>query len=146
MKTNLLFVAAMCGLIVLGAATLIANRLLFAEQQGLQDVFSIIWSVALCVLAYKVLRYLWPASTTSQRSWQQNVYSAFLFITEILALVALVFAAVVASILLTADGSNTQLILVTAFVTGSGLALIAVPRVVRLLAHRSARTARHIDT
>src|SRR5207245_3297575 len=90
MRTNFLFAVAMCGLIILGAATLIANRLLFAEQQGLQDVLSIIWSAALCVVLYKVLRYFWPARNGATSNWQQSAYSSFLFITELVAVLGLI--------------------------------------------------------
>jgi hypothetical protein len=137
MRTNLLFAAAMCGLIILGAATLVANRLLFAEQQGLQDVFSIIWSAALCVVLYKMLRNFWPSG--AKATGHQVTYSSFLFLTEVVAVLALVMAAIVASIVLTSEGSNPQLVLAAAFVGGSALALLLLPRLVRLLNRRSAQ-------
>ncbi len=134
MKTNILFLLAMCGLIILGACTLVVNRLLFANQQGLQDVFSVIWSAALCVILYKVFRALWPS--TGKQSWQQSAYGSFRFVTELIAVLVLVFSAVVASVLLTSEGSNTQLVLVTGFVGGSALALLVTPRVMRVLNRR----------
>jgi hypothetical protein len=139
MRANFLFLAGLCGLIILGAATLFVNRLLFADQQGLQDVFSIIWSAALCVALYKLMRAVWRPAKGEKAGWQHTAYRSFRFITELVAVVGLVLAAVVASVVLTSEGSNTQMVLAAGFVGGSGLALLITPRVMRLLNRRTGR-------
>jgi hypothetical protein len=144
-KTNLLFIAAMGGLVILGAITLVINRLLFGNQPAVEDVLSIVWSVVLCIIAYKMLRYIFPARGASKQEWQRNVYGALLFLVEVFAVLTLVLVAIFASVMLTTPGGSDQFVPAAGSVAFLAVALLFVPRLVRLFTHHPVQVEHRSD-
>jgi drug/metabolite transporter (DMT)-like permease len=130
-NTNLLFILVIIGMTFLSAATFIANRVLFADQPGLEDTFSLIWTVALGVILYKLLRFVFAAKATTPAEHRQSIYGALIYLIEVIAVTTLVIVSILfATTLTAAPGQNTQLILATAVV---GLLALSIPVGIRLM-------------
>jgi hypothetical protein len=64
-----LFVTVMIDLTILIGITLVADRVLFANQPGLEYVFSIIWTIAFGVALYRLMVYTARTKKTVHSSW-----------------------------------------------------------------------------
>jgi hypothetical protein len=146
MKTSSsLFAVALCGITFLGAAMFIANRLLFANQPGIENVFSVIWTVVLGIILYRLLLHAVGPKNTSRRERQRNLYSSLIFICEIMAMVVLLFTAILFTVTLTSGTNQTQLLAVIGFVGLLSLALPIGLRVLRALNHQAIRVEEPSD-
>ena len=67
-----LFVTVMIDLTILIGVTLVADRVLFASQPGLENVFSIIWTIAFGVALYRLMLYTARTKKTAHSSWHFN--------------------------------------------------------------------------
>ena len=67
-----LFVTVMIDLTILIGVTLVADRVLFANQPGLENVFSIIWTIAFGVALYRLMLYTARTKKTAHSSWHFN--------------------------------------------------------------------------
>ena len=89
-NSNALFALIVLGLMMLTAVTFIGNRLLFANQPDIENVFSIIWTVVLGVILYRLMLYIAPTKNPTRAEWRRNFYGGMIFLCELLAVVALV--------------------------------------------------------
>jgi hypothetical protein len=130
-KGNLLFLLAIVGITFLTAITFIGARLLFAEQPEIENVFSLIWTVAMLVALYKIMRHLFPAKKPGEVVARQDMYGALVFVCELIAVLVMLFSAIFLAITLTSDGgTNTQLAMIVGV---TGVLALAVPLGVRLI-------------
>jgi hypothetical protein len=67
-----LFVTVMIDLTILIGVTLVADRVLFANQPGLENVFSIIWTIAFGVALYRLMLYTARTKKTAHYTWHFN--------------------------------------------------------------------------
>ncbi|SRR5258706_11521189 len=144
-NSSSLFAVALCGITILGAAMFVANRLLFANQPGIENVFSLIWTVVLGIILYRLLLHSVGPKNTSHRERQRNLYSSLIFICEIMAMVVLLFTAILFTVTLTSGTNQTQLLMVTGFVGLLSLSLPISLRVLRALNHQVVRVEEPSD-
>src|SRR5438270_156576 len=86
-NSNALFALIVLGLMMLTAVTFIGNRLLFANQPDIENVFSIIWTVVLGVILYRLMLYIAPTKNPTRAEWRRNFYGGMIFLCEVLAVV-----------------------------------------------------------
>ena len=67
-----LFITVMIDLTILIGITLVADRVLFANQPGLENVFSLIWTVAFGVALYRLMVYTARTKKTAHSFWRFN--------------------------------------------------------------------------
>src|SRR5437016_10793941 len=86
MKKSTLLVIALVGMIILTAVLFIANHLLFASQPDIENILSIVWTITLAVVMYRLLRYTAsPAKAGAPAEWRRNFYGGLIFLCEVLA-------------------------------------------------------------
>jgi drug/metabolite transporter (DMT)-like permease len=138
---NLLFLLAIIGITFLTALTFIAARLLFADQPGIENVFSLIWTGAMLAALYKIMRYLFPGKKPGEVVARQDMYGALVFVCELIAVLVMLFSAIFLAITLTSDGGgNTQIAMIVGVM---GVMALAVPlgvRLIRMLMRRNMQT------
>ncbi len=127
--TKVPFALAVFGLMILAAILFVVTQLVFRDQPDVQKIFSLIWTVALGVLLYRLL--------VTRRSEQGQVkrtdlYGLMRFMVELIAVVTLLFAAIMASVVLTSPGNNAQLALTIAITGILAVLLLLIPRLLRL--------------
>src|SRR5436305_2070059 len=117
MKKSTLLVIALVGMIILTSVLFIANHLLFASQPDIENILSIVWTIALAVVMYRLLRYTTPAKTGVPAEWRRNLYGGLIFLCEVLALVTLIITAIIFSTRLTSgEPLQTPLLLMVVLV------------------------------
>jgi drug/metabolite transporter (DMT)-like permease len=128
---NLLFLLALVGITILTTITFVGARLIFADQPEIENVFSLIWTVAMLFALYKIIRYLFPAKKPGEVVARQDMYGALVFICELVAVLVMLFSAIFLAITLTSDGgANTQFAMIIGVM---GVMALGVPLGVRLL-------------
>jgi hypothetical protein len=140
MKNSILVAIIIVALTILSAITFVANRLLFADQPDLQNVISIIWTIALGAVLYRALLYAAPTKNVERQEWRQNFYGGLVFLCEMLAVLTLVVMAIVVSGMMT-SGEPVQkpMALLMGVVTVLALSVPVGIRVIRSLNQRLVR-------
>ncbi len=123
-------VVAILGLTILTAVLFVTTQVVFWDQPDVQNLFSIIWTIALVVLIYW---FLWRGRTTGDASNRLNLYAVIRFMFELIAVLTLLFTAIMASVVLTSPGSSIQMIAMLVITGMLSLLLLIIPRALRLL-------------
>jgi hypothetical protein len=126
---NVLVAVGLCAMVLLGAVVFVANRVVFAQQPAIENVFSIIWSVILFAVLYRLLAVALRSKTGSRQEWRRNLYGSFIFIAEMMSVLILLSAAILFTVTLTSDVKQTQLLLLIGVV---GVFALALPLGVQL--------------
>ena len=132
------FVVFFVGLTILGGIGYVVGRVAFMNYPGVEDVFSIIWTVLLTVLLYVGLSHTLKSSalkTPAER--RREVYAFVISLCEVCAFGTLIFLAVVFSNIATTRGNESLLPLI--LVTGaSAVVMLAFSGTMRVLTGRHA--------
>lgn len=146
MKNSALLVIILVGMTMLTAATFIANHVLFASQPDIENILSIIWTVALAVVMYRLLLYMAPTKNATRAEWRRNFYGGMVFLCEVLAVVTLIITAVIFSTLLTSgEKLQTPLVMMVGVVALLALGVPVSARIVRVLNQRLIRAENQAD-
>jgi hypothetical protein len=127
------FAVIILGIMVLGAIMFVATQLVFRDQPDLQNLFSIIWTIALGVLIYRLFL---NARSTRDPSKPVNLFGLIRFLMELFAVLTLLFTALMASIILTSPGNNLQLAVTVGITAFFALLLLVTPRILQMLNRR----------
>ncbi len=144
-KNRVLLVAATFGFMILASAMFIGTRLAFRDQPDVENVFSIIWTAALAVALYQLWRNWVATKSPSRQDRQQAVYGIIRLLMETIAVLALLFTAIMTIVVLTSPGDSSQLILVVGITALLALVLIVIPRITRVLDRRALRVDKRPD-
>ena len=136
MKKSIFFGIMLIGLGILATAGFVGARLLLKTQPGIENVFSIIWTVVLGVILYRLMLYIRPSEDAGQRAWRQNVYGGLLFILELFSVLVLIVCAIMLSTTLTSTTSQSGLSLVISVVGFFALCIPVGIRLLRLVSRR----------
>jgi hypothetical protein len=127
---NVLFTVAICGFTVLSAVLFIVNRVIFSTQPGVENVFSIIWTVVLGIVLFRLMQYSFKPKTVSKQELKRNMYGSVIFLFELMSIMVLLFSAILFTVTLTSGGNQTQLLMVIGF---CGVVALSLPVGLRLL-------------
>jgi uncharacterized membrane protein len=144
-RNRVLLVTATFGFAVLATAMFVGTRLAFRDQPDVENVFSIIWTTALVVLLYLLWRNWVATRSPSRQERQRAVYGVIRLMMEMIAVMALLFTAIMTIVVLTSPGDSSQLIPVVGITALLALVLIAIPRITHVLDRRALRTDKHPD-
>ena len=144
-KNRVLFVAAVFGFVILACAMFVGTRLLLRDQPDVENVFSVIWTVALAVLLYQVWRNWGATRSQSRQERQQAVYSIIRLMMETIAVLALLFTAIMTIMVLTSPGDSGQLLLVIGVIALLAIVLLVMPRVIHVLDRRALEGKKRSD-
>ncbi len=131
--TKVPFVVTILGLMILAAVLFVTTQLVFRDQPGVQNIFSIIWTVALAILIYRLLL---NGRSANDPAHAANLYALIRLMIELLAVVTLLFTAIMATLVLTSPGSSIQLVMTIGITGLMALLLLIIPRALRVLNRR----------
>jgi hypothetical protein len=125
------------GVIVLGGAMFVANRMLFINQPGVENVVSIILTIALGVILYKLLAHTMAPKNSTRREVRRNLYGSAIFLCEMMVILVLLFTAILFTVTLSSGENQPSLSGLLAVV---GLLALSLPLGLGLLRSLSRRT------
>src|SRR5207248_1113611 len=109
-------------------------------------ILSLVWTVALAVVLYRLLMYAFPTKSTTRAEWRRNFYGGLIFLCEVLAVVTLIITAIIFSTILTSGATlQTPLALMVGVIALLALAVPISSRIIRSLNQRLMRVESHSD-
>ncbi len=127
------FVVTLLGLMLLGAVLFVATHLVFRDQPAVQNVFSIIWTIALAVLIYRLVL---NGRSADGSPGPGTLYDVVRFVMELLSVVTLLITAIMASVELSSPGGSSQLGFALGVTGFLAVVLLVFPRVLQMLKRR----------
>jgi hypothetical protein len=138
MKNNgVLFVGIILLMTILTAMTFVGSRVLFSNQPGIEDVISTVWTVALVVVLYKLMRLSTPSKDATRNEMRQNMWGNLVFLCEMLAVVCVIVFGLILGNVLTSGSTPTPMLFAIGFLALLSASVPAGVRLIRVINRQS---------